>query len=109
MELPTPALCYRATTLENPIIASKSTETTTPPHEPLENVINCEINKALSLDLTLFPRYHQINTARTIQIVKKKQATPKEKLLMLINAARWGYNTYDCKYDKRICILRASA
>ena len=49
-----------------------------------------QINSALALDLSSFPRYHRINTDDRIEISVTKQATAEEELLLLINAWRGG-------------------
>ena len=71
------------------------------------NPVKVKINAALSLDMTIFPRRYHINPSTTI--TTKKQASKNPKLILLINAAKWGYITYNCTYEDRTLILRALA
>ena len=79
-------------------------------HLQTETKIQTEINRSLALDMSIFPRYHHIDNEKIIPIhQKQKRADPKEKLLVLVAASRWGYNSFDKEYNERIRILVAAA
>lgn len=98
----------RVITSVNSPSTNDSTEIVTPPPAPPINYIEEQIDAALSLDLDLFPRPHRKNET-FIPPNNCKQATQQEKLLLLLNAAKWGYNTYNLSYAERTRILRASS
>ena len=74
-------------TLETPIISIDTIEVINP--APID-IIHRQIKSALALDLNCFSRFHRINPLAKIPINKNKQATSKEKLLLLVNAWKWG-------------------
>ena len=87
----------RASTSTEYPCSDNSMEVVTPPPEPnpnppepLPNRIKDEIDTALSLDLSIIPRPHRDDNSTFIEINNGKQATSKEKLLLLLNATKWG-------------------
>ena len=77
--------------------------------EPVVSRIDMEINRAISLDFALFPRYHHIISGQVITLNSKKRADTKEKLLIFVTAARWGYYSRDKPYQQRIRLLLAAS
>ena len=76
---------------------------------PIKSMIDTEIDQAISLDMALYPRYHHVITDKVITINSKKRADTKEKLLVFVTAARWGYYSRDKPYHQRIKLLLAAA
>ena len=76
---------------------------------PMTSMIEREIDQAISLDLSLFPRYHHVTTDKVISLSSKKRADTKEKLLIFVTAARWGYYSKEKPYNQRIRLLLAAA
>ena len=100
-------------TLSESIELTEHNEAVTPANANESNLHNNHIQNqiisALALDLTKHPRIHRTIDNAIIETNKRKQATSTEKLLLLINAWRWGYNEQDCTYLARSRILRASS
>lgn len=68
------------------------------------------MNRSLVPDLSIFPRFHHVDHEKVIHIHhKKRRSDPKEKLIVLIAASRWRYNSVDKEYSERIRILTAAA
>ena len=53
---------------------------------PIKSMIETEIDRSISLDLTLYPRYHHVITDRVISLNSEKRADTKEKLLVFVTA-----------------------
>ena len=68
-----------------------------------------QVESVLALDLRCVPRIHRLNPQIRIPINRKKQATAKEKSLLLINAWKWGYNSSLSTYEECCCILRGTS
>ena len=78
-----------------------------PPSEII--TIEKQIESALALNLVLFPRFHRLRPSQKILLNKGKQATSKEKLLLLINAWKWGYNCSQSTFEQKCRILKGSS
>ena len=76
-------------TLEHSIPITEHTKAITPANvndgNPINNHIQIEINAALALDLLKYPRFHRTKPTQKIVRNKRKQATSKEKLLLIIH------------------------
>ena len=65
---------------------------------PYIDSVELEITNALMLDLSMYPRYNRTDTSTNIPLNKSNHSTSKKKLILLANAARWGYNAHDCTF-----------
>ena len=73
------------------------------------DLVEAEVKKALSLDLTCIPRYMRIHPTRKVVLSPSKVASPKLKLIILLTAERWGYRDSSKTYRDRQRILRAAS
>ena len=72
-------------------------------------LISNEISEALSLDLSIFPRYMRKNESERITIKTSKNATGKERMLIIIESLRWGYSSNTNTYNDKIRIVKAAS
>ena len=59
--------------------------------------------------MTSFPRFKRCNPSQIITIDKRREASTKEKLLILLTAERWGCRSVEKTYAEKIRVTRAAS
>ena len=99
----------RINTLGNTQNLLASAEATIQPQPPLSTKISDSIDRALALDLRIFPRPDRNDDTKTITLKQTNISNQCTKLIVLVTAISWGLHHYSLTYKNRMRVARAAS
>ena len=99
----------RINTLGNTQNLLASAEATIQLQPPLSTKISDSIDRALALDLRIFPRPDRNDNTKTITLKQTNISNQCTKLIVLVTAISWGLHHYSLTYKNRMRVARAAS
>ena len=99
----------RITTLDITTKNLAPAEASIQPQPPLSTKIADSIDRALALDLRIFPRPNRLDCTKSIPFKKTSISDQCTKLVVLVTAISWGLHHHHLSYKTRMRIARAAS